>query len=163
MKKINQGKFEISTTKVDAIDKFLQMQGVCRKKISGENPIQFYCTKKGKIVITNPPTRSVERENSTKLFADIVEQEGKTYVKYYTVFDRTNNILKMFFLTMYIIMAIVAIILAITNVDTSVSLIVLVFCLTFFVFKLFSATNEKNNSPNDFEILINELKKELKQ
>ena len=56
MKKISQGQFEIRTTKVDAIDKFIQMQGVCREKINGENPIEFYCSKKGKIIITNPPT-----------------------------------------------------------------------------------------------------------
>ena len=75
MKKISQGKFEIFTTKADAIDKFIQMQGVCTEKISDENPIQFYCTKKGKIIITNPPRRRVENHYSTNLFAEVVQQE----------------------------------------------------------------------------------------
>ena len=34
MKKIEQGEFEIFTTKADAIDKFMQMQGVCREELS---------------------------------------------------------------------------------------------------------------------------------
>ena len=50
MKKINQGKYEVFTTKEDAIDKFMQMQGVCREKISGDNLIEFYCQKNGKII-----------------------------------------------------------------------------------------------------------------
>jgi len=162
MKKISQGEYEIFTTKAVAIDRFMQMQGVCREEISGETPIQFYCSKKGKIVITNPPTRRVEGDNSTELFADIVEKDGKTYVTYYTVFDTANNILKMIFLTMYFILTIVAIILAITKMDTSVPLIVLIFCLIILVSRLFSGSNEKSSSYKDSEIMINELEKRVK-
>ena len=42
MKKISQGEFEVFTTKADAIDKLMQMQGVCREEISGENAIELY-------------------------------------------------------------------------------------------------------------------------
>lgn len=161
MKRISQGKFEVFTTRADAIDKFIQMQGICREEISGENSIEFYCLKNGKIIITNPPTRRVESENSTQLFAEIVEQNGKTYVTYHTSFDTSNNVLKRIFLVLYIIMAVAAIILAVINGEKTASFIVLAICLAFFVFKLSADSKEKINSPKDSEILINELKKRV--
>ena len=95
MKKIAQGKFEIFATKRDAIDRFMQLQGVCRENISGEKAIQFNCTSKGEIFITNPPTRRVEKLISIYLNADIIEQDGKTYVSYYTRFSKFSNVLKL--------------------------------------------------------------------
>ena len=68
MKKISQGKFEICATKTDAIDKFMQMQGLCREEINGYQRIEFYCTRKGKITVTNPPSRHIERTYSTSLY-----------------------------------------------------------------------------------------------
>ncbi len=161
MKKISQGKYEIFTTKEDAIDKFMQMQGVCREELSSENLIEFYCSKKGKIAITNPPKTQFEHTNSTNLYAEIIEQDGKTYITYYTVYSHFNNVLKLISLTMLIVMAILAILLAVSNVDKTVSPIVLVLCLLFFVYQLFNNAKEQKNSPKDSEILINELEKRV--
>ena len=41
MKKISQGKYEVLTTKENAIGKFMQMQGICRGEISGDHPIEY--------------------------------------------------------------------------------------------------------------------------
>lgn len=161
MRKISQGKLEICTTKEDAIGKFMQMRGICREKLSNDNFIEFYCSKKGKITITNPPKKHIEHTNSTNLFAEIIEQDGKTYIKYYTVYSHFNNVLKMISLIMLIAMAILAIVLAVTEVDKTVSPIVLVFCLLFFVFQLFNNANEQKNSPNDSEVMIKELQKRV--
>jgi len=161
MKKISQGQFEIRTTKADAIDKFMQMQGVCREELSSENLIEFYCSKKGKIAITNPPKKHIEHTNSTNLYAEIIEQDGKTYITYYTVYSHFNNVLKIISLTMLIVMAILAILLAVSNVDKTVSPIVLVLCLLFFVYQLFNNAKEQKNSPNDSKIMINELEKRV--
>ena len=161
MKKIEQGKFEIFTTKADAIDKFMQMQGVCREELSSENLIEFYCSKKGKIAITNPPKKHIEHTNSTNLFAEIIEEDGKTYVTYFTVYSHFNNVLKFISLIMLIVMAIIAIVLAVANVDKTVSPIVLVFCLLFFVFQLFNSAKEQKNSPKDSKIMIKELQKRV--
>ena len=158
MKQIEQGKFEIFTTRADAIDKFMQLQGVCRERISDENPIEFYCLENGKIVITNPPTRRVSGVHSTNLFAEIIEQDGKTYVTYYTEFSKSNNVLKADFFAISIIVAIVAIIFAFISADKTSSLIILVICLVFFVFQLLTNSKEEKNSPEDSETLINELK-----
>ena len=161
MQKISQGKYELFTTKQDAIDKFMQMQGVCREEISGEKPIEFYCTKKGKIIITNPPTKRVENENSTNLFAEILEQDGKVYVDYYTSFSKSNNILNSIFLAVYFLIAVLAIVLTIYTHTKIYYLPILFLELLLFGFKLFSATKEEKNSPMDSEILINELEKRV--
>ncbi len=161
MKKISQGKYELLTTKADAIDKFMKLQGVCREELSRDNPIEFYCSKKGKVTITNPPRKYIENTNSTNLFAEIIEQEGKTYITYYTVYSRFNNFLKVTYLMMLIVMAILAIVLAVTDVDKTVSPIILVLCLVFFVFQLFNTAKDKRNSPEDSEIMIKELQKRV--
>lgn len=160
MKIISQGKYEIFTTKEDAIDKFMQMQGICREEMSGENSIEFYCSKKGKISITNLPKKHIENTNATNLFAEIIEQDGKIYATYYTMFSKSTNILKLIFLAIDIIIIIFAIIFAI-NVDKTASLIVLVIGLVFFVFQLFITAKEEKNSPKDSEILIKELEKRV--
>ena len=161
MKKISQGKFEICTTKADAIDKFMQMQGLCSEELSSDNLIEFYCSKRGKIAITNPPTRRIERTNSTYLFAKIIEQDGKTYVTYYTVYSHFNNVLKAISFIMSIAMVILTIVLAVANVDKTVSPIIFVLCLAFYIYYLFNSAKEKKNAPRDSEIMIKELQKRV--
>ncbi len=161
MKKISQGKFEICTTKADAIDKFMQMQGVCREELSSENLIEFYCSKKGKIIITNPPTKRVESHNSTNLFADVVEQDGKTYVTYCTAFNKTNNILNLILIIVYLLIGIFAVIFAITDGNKIYYLPVLLLGVLLFGYKFFSNTKEEKNSLKDSEIMIKELQKRV--
>ena len=159
MKKIVQGKYEIFTTKEDAIDKFSQLQGVCRETLTSENRVEFRCTKKGKIVITNPYipySRSITRENSTNLYGQIIEENDNTYVTYYTGFSKLNYILKIFSIMMDIVVGIFAIILRGTY-----SLAVLLFCLVFFVAQLFVYSKENDNAFKDSEILINELEERV--
>jgi len=159
--KISQGKYELFTTKADAIDKFMQMQGFCREETSEEKPIKFYCQKNGEIIISNPPSRHIENDNSTDLYAQIVEQDGKTYVTYYTAFSKTTNVLKIIFLVIDLLMAVFAIIgIIISNVKTYY-LPILAFCLIFLGVKLFTSTKEEKNSPEDSEILIKELEKRV--
>lgn len=50
MKKINQGKYEVLTTKEDAIYKFMQMQGICREKSAVKTRLNFTALKKAKLL-----------------------------------------------------------------------------------------------------------------
>ena len=159
MKKIVQGRYEIFTTKEDAIDKFSQLQGVCRETLASENKVEFRCTKKGGIVITCPYIpcdRSVTRENSTNLYGQIIEENDKTYVSYYTSFSKLNYILKIFSIVLNIVMAIFAVIL-----DRTYSPVISLFCLVFFVAQLFVYSKENDNAFKDSEILINELEERV--
>ena len=62
---------------------------------------------------------------------------------------------------MLITMAILAIVLAVTNVDKTVSPIILVLWLAFYLCCFFNSTKEQINSPNDSEIMIKELQKRV--
>ena len=163
MPKINQGKYEVFTTKEDAINKFMQMQGICRERISGENPIEFSCNKKGKIVIANPssnrrsPRRRTADYSSTNLFADILEQDGKVYVAYYTSFSVLNNILNCIFLVIYSLMFIFGIVLTIKLDYEFYYLPILFLGLIFSGIQIFSIVKEKKNSPKDSKTLIKVL------
>ena len=161
MRKIEQGKYEVFTTKENAIDKFRQMQGICREEISGENRIEFFCTKKGKIYITNPSTRHYENGISTKLFAQILNKDGKTYITYYTSFSKANNVLKTINIVIDLLMAIFLIAVIIIEKVRTYYLPIFVLCLVAFGIKLFFATKEEKNSPKDSEILIKELEKRV--
>ena len=161
MKKIIQGEFEVFTTKADAIDKLMQMQGICREEISGENAIQFYCLKNGKITITNPPTRRVENDNSTILFGRVIEKDGKTYVTYYTAFSKSNNVTKLILLLMDFLMAAISIMFVVLSKTQMYYLPILILALPLFSFKFFVWTKEQKNSKTDSEILIKELEKRV--
>lgn len=161
MKKVSQGEFEIFTTKADSIVKFKQLQGVCREELSDGKRITFRCSKKGQITITNPPTRHVQNENATELFAEIIERDGKTYVTYYTAYSYFTKVMKIISIVILIAMSILAIILGVAGIDKTVSPIVLIICLIFCVYQLFCVGNEQTNSHNDSEIMIKELEKRV--
>lgn len=161
MKKINQGKFELLTTKTDAIDKFMQMQGLCREEINGYQRIEFYCTKKGKITVTNSPSRHIEHTYSTSLYGEVVEQDGKVYVAYYTVYSRYNNVLKIISLIMLTIMSVFAIISAVADAGQKAPYIIFALFCALSVLQLINMLKEKKNAPRDSKIMVEELEKRV--
>lgn len=162
MKIISQGQFEIFTTKADSIRKFKQLQGICREELGDGKRIEFRCSKKGKISITNPPTKRVNKENATELFAEIIERDGKTYVTYYTAYSYFTKVMKIISFIILIAFSILAIILAITGIDRTVSPIVLIIYLIFFASQMVGVGDEQQNSPVDSEIMIKELERRVK-
>ena len=158
MKKIDQGEFKIFTTKKDAVDKFRQMQGVCRENISNEKLIQFYCDKKGEICILHPPTRRTSDCNSTNLFAKVIERDGKTFVSYYTGFSESIHVMNIIIIVIYMIMVVLGIICAIASANSIYYLLLLILSLVLFGIRLIGSTKEKANSPTDSKILVEELK-----
>ena len=162
MKKIHEGRYEIFATKADAINKFKKLQGICREKINNENAIQFYCSKKGRITISNPPSRYVENQNSTELFAEIVEQDGRTYVVYHTAFSKANNVMKWISLAVYTLLMGGSIALSVANEENKMSFLLFpLLVLIFVVVRLLNSTKEERSSPKDSEIMIRELERRV--
>ncbi len=161
MKKITEGRYEISASRAVAIERFMQMQTVCREKLTDEMEIEFLCSKNGKIVITNPPTRSARRHISTELFAELSEQGEKTYVTYYTSFSKANNVLKSICIIIDMIIAVAAFIFAAIGDNKIYSVPLLILCIGFNIFFLVTASKEKENFPKDSQILIKELEKRV--
>lgn len=156
MKKINEGKLEIFTTMQDAIDKFIELEGICRQDISGDNATYFYCSKKGRITISNPPRRSVS-DNSTKLHGQIFEENGKTYVSYHTDFDKQNNVTKLVMTLIYVVFGIYCLI----NIHKPMYSLLMVICIAGFVYDVITILKEKRNSADDSKILVKELENKV--
>ena len=163
MKKIVQGRYALTCTKEEAVDRFREMEGYCREHISDDNPIRFSCSKKGRIVICDPPRgRSSFNDACTKLYGEIVAQEGEAYVTYYTTFDKVDSVIKMIFNLFYVIMSLVAIGSAIIKAESTLVLIACIVCLVMSVHHLYVSANEKGYSYRDSEILINVLEERVK-
>ena len=134
----------------------MQLTGVCREEISDDKPIEFYCTKTGKIAISNPPTTLVTREISTKLFGKIIERDEKTFVTFQIMYSSANNFIKIIYSTLMLISTLLAFF-----IDKTAMRVALIFSFLLFGSLLISATEEKNNSPFDSELLIKELEKRV--
>lgn len=113
-------------------------------------------TKTGKIAISNPPTTLVTREISTKLFGKIIERDEKTFVTFQIMYSSANNFIKIIYSTLMLISTLLAFF-----IDKTAMRVALIFSFLLFGSLLISATEEKNNSPFDSELLIKELEKRV--
>ncbi len=166
MKKISEGKFEVFTSKEDAIDKFMQLQGYCVDQINGgEDSIEFICLKNGKMVIGDIPKRRYAMENATKLYAKVIEEDGKTYVSYYTSFSKFDFVYDLLFIIFALLVLVgVTIFKGIFAIETKEKIhlpVLYALCLVGGVFRFISKIKEKKNSPKDSEIMIKELEKRV--
>ena len=163
MKKIDEGKFEVTATYDDAVDRFLQLQGRCRSEINRECEIYFICTNKGKIAIRSPMGKryGAYSKCSTKLRGEITMQDGKTYVNYYTTFNRAHNIFMFIAWAFYFASVIAFIVLNIVVNGSIGSPVPLVIVLALGIYVLCVIVREKRYSPSDSLILIKELEKRV--
>ncbi len=157
MKKLSEGRYELFTTKADAIDKLMQLEGSGRRTLSGDHAIYFYCSEKGEIVISNPPTRHVGNETSTDLFGEVVEDDGKTYVTYYTAYSRSSTVFKLIHYVVNILLTAVCVAVAVMSGEKGLALLWLLFGLAFFVYRLVVDVKEPKHAPQDAAILVEEL------
>ena len=156
MKKIDKGKYEVFTTRQDAIDKFMQIQGVCNEPVNGGYTTCFYCYKDGKIYITDPAGHR-PFYNATKLKGEIIEEDGKTYVSFYTTYSKTIDISNYIILLVDIILDIILILFVKNWFTIAVALISFVLC----VYHLGANSEQKYHSTIDSEAMIRELKRRV--
>ena len=112
--------------------------------------------KNRKNAISNPPTILVTREISTKLFGKIIERDEKTFVTFQIMYSSANNFIKIIYSTLMLISTLLAFF-----IDKTAMRVALIFSFLLFGSLLISATEEKNNSPFDSELLIKELEKRV--
>ena len=161
MKKIVQGRYALTCTKEEAVDRFREMEGPCREHISDDKPLSFSCSRKGRIVVCDPISRRAD-DACTRLCGEIVEQEGGVYVTYYTTFDKTLSVIQTIGNLLYVVMSLVAIGSAIIKAESTLVLIACIVCLVMSVHHLYVSANEKGYSYRDSEILINVLEERVK-
>ena len=72
---------EIKADLPETIERLMQMNGVCRESDSTERQLEFYCDKKGKILVTAPVGRSsLSFSRSSYVRAEVLSRGGKTYI-----------------------------------------------------------------------------------
>lgn len=159
MQKIEQGEFEIFTTKKDAIDKLMQLDEDCRDESSSGYCLEFLCDKQGNIIISS--TVSANRsanQISSYLKGKVVERDSKTYVEYFTDYSKSGNISKIICIAIMLLCAIFAVFLAVVQGDTLFSIACLVAGVVVFISGLSQSVNEKDHITSDSKIMVEELK-----
>ncbi len=161
MKTIQEGRYELLTTKAEAIDRFMQMQGICRERMSGDHAMEFFCFKDGKILIMDPPSKRGRGDRSTHLSAQVVEQEGETYVTFCTKYDEANRVYNLVFGAIGIVMLLVALVFVALKVMPASGFMTVpmaLVCLSLYVYRMVEDAKEKGQAPQDADVLIRELK-----
>lgn len=164
MKKIAEGRYELTCTKEEAIERFQEMEGICRETISDDRAIAFYCTKKGKIVVSDPPRRrkgGIFYDSATALRGQIVEEEDKTYLTYHTAFSKFESVTKVVYAILYIIIGIFAIVTAVANSASALAVIICIAFVALFIHRMHIIVNEKSHAVQDSEIMIKVLEERV--
>ncbi len=161
MKKIEQGKFEIFTSKTDAISKLIQLQGICKDiKNSNDCRIMFHCDKRGKITVESDDDRYNPKKALilTKLYGEIIEQANKTYINYYISLANKNIFLR---IGVFVSAIIILLIFGLFIDDKFKVLIAIVICVIGLVFQCISIKNEKRDPSLNSKILIKVLEDKI--
>ena len=162
MKKNNQGIFEIFTSKTDAINKLIQLQGFYHKKNSNNTRIEFTCNKEGRIIISNPQGH---KENwcgksklMIKLVGKVIVQENKTFVTYYTTIGNFDIFRRLSVLAISII---ICVCFGIFTADKIKALLATAVCMVAFLSQLILIIKEKENFDLNSNLLIEILEKKI--
>lgn len=161
MKKIDQGKLKLHTSKNDAINKFLQLQGVCKDvKNSNNCRVEFFCNKKGKISIVSLRDRYSIKNSQilTELYAQVIENSGETYISYYTSLKKEKIII----IWSAFIVAIIVLLLSLLILDRKILTLGIIFlCIYALIYQLSSIKREKDNPSENSEIYIRVLEQKV--
>lgn len=149
MKKILQGKYALSCTKEEAIDRLREMAGYCREELDYENQVFFSCTKKGKIAVCGCSHRRYGLDNNTWLHAQIVEETDKTYITYYTQHHKVNAVLNLILGAVNVITGVIVIVYA----RTLMALLAYGLILAMSIREMYAVANGDSNAWQDSEIL----------
>ena len=152
MKKTTVGTLQVFTSKADAISRLMQLQGVCKDvKNSNNCRIMFHCNKQGKIIIESEWDRYDPKKAKifTTLYGEIIEQDDKTQINYYTAFDKSSVRKRIAAFIVSIIVLLICLVLAASEaivrimITASVGIVV---CIYVLAFQLSSIKREKRNA-----------------
>lgn len=144
---------EAGDTPERTIEKLRQQQGVCRTADFDGDPIEFFCSKKGKISVSNIARKRPEYDRSTYVLGEVTVENDKTVVKIYTVYDRLNYFVRLLCLGLSVVAGVLALLFA----EGAVSVIGLLIAIVFSISLCVSSFNEKQTMHTDFEIMKAEI------
>lgn len=154
---------ELSADLPEAIERLMQMNGVCRESDSTDKRLEFYCDKKGKIFVTAPAGRySFSFDRSSYVKAEVVNRNGKTYIDMYSVDIKGGFITSVVFAVIQILITVfISVIYALAEIpDLKIGLIcVFISDALLIYFSLRDLYKEKNNIAPDLEKMKTEVRK----
>ncbi len=147
----------LKESRADVISKLMQMQGCCRNEDSQKETLFFSCYKDGTFYVN---TNYRRRENKTYYIqGEVVEENGKTIIKIYSVHEKTNVVFR--FITLaFILLCIIGIILLYFYADILLAKELFASIATFavvLIIFLYKGKNEVKNKNVDFDIMKQEV------
>lgn len=155
MKIIDQGKLKLNTSKSVAIDRFLELQGTYSVTKGARHPsLELSCSRYGDICIKYYMSKYNEKYSGlpSQLNAQIIEENGETYVSYYTSMNNSRVILVCGALISTIILCLLFII----SIQV---LIAAVACIIALIIYVYSVLNDHSNPYANSDVYVNALKK----
>jgi len=148
----------------ETILKLSQQNGACRETDTNREPIEFFCTKKGYIWVDEPSSsRSRGTDRIYSVRAQVEEENGKTVVNIYSVYDKTEKPLRYFAIAIYvlIILGYIASVFVFGLPLTFKTVLTMVLAGFFIFWLAFSTSKEKGSKTKDIDIMVNEIVKRV--
>ncbi len=76
------------------VERMQSTQGICHETDGNQYPLQFTCDKKGHIRVDSLPSRHPSNSRLNFVVGEVVERDGKTVVKIYSVHDRSSKVFR---------------------------------------------------------------------
>ena len=154
---------EISSDLPETIERLMQMNGVCRESDSTDKRIEFYCDKKGIILVTAPDGRSsLSIPRSSYVRAEVVSRSGKTHIDMCAVEEKGGFVFSVIFAILQtLLMIVISVLYAIFDTPTfkkEILIIVLLIDVLFACIMFRDLFKEKNNITPDLEKMKNEVR-----
>ena len=92
-KVLDESVIEVNDTVKGTIEKFRQMRGNSYEEDCNEATLEFSCSKKGIIEVSNPASRH-DFGRSAFVVGEVTEHNGKTVVKMYSIYSRFTAVSK---------------------------------------------------------------------
>lgn len=166
-KVIDKTTLEVNESFKDTIDKLRAQQGVCRETDTEGNKLEFSCSKRGKLMVSN--TReygSSSRSANNRMYyvyGKVIRDDEKTKVAIYTVHDRTviySRYFSIIFDFLYLIFTVIMLFLYKAAIKEIILMFLAVVTLSIFPI-VFSSRLEQKYKEKDIEIMKNEIIKRV--
>ncbi len=148
----------------DTISKLMQQNGFCRETDTNQELIEFFCTEKGYMWVDEPA--SSRGRGTARIFsvrAQVEEENGKTVVNIYSVYNKSEKPFRYFSIAIYVLIILGYIVSGfIFKLPMTVKTFLTMLLAGFFVFWIaFSTSKEKGAKIKDLDIMVNEIVKRV--
>jgi len=148
----------------DTIFKLMQQNGFCRETDINQEPIEFFCTKKGYMWVDEPA--SSRGRGTARMFSvrsQVEEENEKTVVNIYSVYNKSEKPFRYFSIAIYVLIILGYIASSfVFGLPLTVKAFFTMLLAGFFVFWLvFSTSKEKGAKTKDIDIMVDEIVKRV--